>query len=111
MASKGWLVFFLVAFLALAMVAEATTIHEFGRMVTAGDVDLIVDDNEFLMVSESNHRQLYGRKRYISYGALRANQTPCRRRGRSYYNCRQRGRANPYRRGCTAITHCARQTD
>jgi hypothetical protein len=47
--------------------------------------------------------------RYISYAALRADQVPCNKRGRSYYsNCEAQKAANPYRRGCSAITRCAR---
>ncbi|KAI9100858.1 hypothetical protein K1719_024220 [Acacia pycnantha] len=67
-------------------------------------------EEEMMMESGSIHRSLRT-VRYISYDALKANNVPCRRRGRSYYNCHRRGRANPYRRGCTAITHCARRTD
>nr|CAD1843210.1 unnamed protein product [Ananas comosus var. bracteatus] len=48
-----------------------------------------------------------GRTRFISYGALTKNRVPCSQRGHSYYNCRRRRRANPYRRGCSVITHCA----
>ncbi|XP_020227848.1 protein RALF-like 33 [Cajanus cajan] len=64
-------------------------------------------DEEFLMDSETNRRILAGR-RYISYGALRRNTVPCSRRGASYYNCRPGAQANPYRRGCSAITRCRR---
>ncbi|VAH43506.1 unnamed protein product [Triticum turgidum subsp. durum] len=47
--------------------------------------------------------------RYISYAALRADQIPCDKRGASYYiNCGSMQQANPYTRGCSAITHCAR---
>lgn len=113
MDSKPWLVLLLLG-LAMMVAAEASHMHaEFGRVLLSdGDVDLIVDDNEFLMSSETARRTLAGRGRgrYIGYRALRSNQVPCGRRGRSYYNCQQRGRANPYRRGCTAITHCARNT-
>ncbi|AQK84711.1 Protein RALF-like 33 [Zea mays] len=50
--------------------------------------------------------------RYISYAALRADQVPCNQRGRSYYsNCASQKPANPYRRGCSAITRCARNTN
>ncbi|KAE9591727.1 putative rapid ALkalinization Factor [Lupinus albus] len=49
--------------------------------------------------------------RYIGYNSLTANKVPCGQRGRSYYNCQQRGRANPYRRACTAVTHCARNVN
>jgi hypothetical protein len=43
---------------------------------------------------------------YISYGALRRDNVPCSVRGASYYNCRPGGQANPYTRGCSAITQC-----
>ncbi|KAL5226756.1 hypothetical protein ABZP36_015021 [Zizania latifolia] len=47
--------------------------------------------------------------RYISYAALRADQVPCNKRGSSYYtNCASQKAANPYRRGCSAITRCSR---
>ncbi|KAL6865197.1 hypothetical protein ACP4OV_016348 [Aristida adscensionis] len=47
--------------------------------------------------------------RYISYAALRADQVPCNQRGRSYYsNCASQQAANPYKRGCSAITRCQR---
>uniref|UniRef100_A0A6N2KZJ6 Uncharacterized protein n=1 Tax=Salix viminalis TaxID=40686 RepID=A0A6N2KZJ6_SALVM len=58
---------------------------------------------EMVMDSEINHRLLAQKTRYISYGALRANSVPCNRRGSSYYNCNQRQKANPYRRGCTHL--------
>ncbi|XP_054792459.1 protein RALF-like 19 [Prosopis cineraria] len=72
--------------------------------------DRVSDEEEMMMESGWSHRSLVER-RFISYDALKANQVPCGRRGRSYYDCNRRGNANPYRRGCTAITHCARQTD
>ncbi|RLM56286.1 hypothetical protein C2845_PM10G18850 [Panicum miliaceum] len=51
-------------------------------------------------------------KWYISYAALRADQVPCNQRGHSYYcNCGSQEPANPYRRGCSAITRCARNTN
>ncbi|GJN35804.1 hypothetical protein PR202_gb24611 [Eleusine coracana subsp. coracana] len=50
--------------------------------------------------------------RYISYAALRADQVPCNQRGKSYYtNCASQQKANPYRRGCSAITRCQRNTN
>ncbi|CAK9145566.1 unnamed protein product [Ilex paraguariensis] len=62
---------------------------------------------EFEMDSEINRRMLAAR-RYISYGALKRNTVPCSRRGASYYNCRPGAPANPYTRGCSAITRCRR---
>ena len=43
---------------------------------------------------------------YISYGALYADRVPCTFQGASYYNCRPGAEANPYERGCSAITMC-----
>ncbi|ESQ54419.1 hypothetical protein EUTSA_v10026612mg [Eutrema salsugineum] len=51
-------------------------------------------------------RRILKAARYISYNALKKNNNvPCKRRGRSYYNCGKRKKANPYRRGCSVITH------
>ncbi|KAL3843941.1 hypothetical protein ACJIZ3_001344 [Penstemon smallii] len=62
-------------------------------------------DEEFELDSESN-RRILATRRYISYGALQRNSVPCSRRGASYYNCRPGAHANPYTRGCSAITRC-----
>ncbi|XP_022777348.1 protein RALF-like 19 [Durio zibethinus] len=117
MGSKVWLTFLL---LALAMVAESTPFDEdswglahFGNDDINSCIDgqcNVEDVTEALMDSETTRRQLAQRKRYISYGALKANSAPCNRRGQSYYNCHNRKRANPYNRGCSAITHCYRYT-
>ncbi|CAN1195424.1 Protein RALF-like 33 [Linum perenne] len=72
-------------------------------MLVGGD-----DDEEFGMESEISRRILQQNNRYISYGALRRNTVPCSRRGASYYNCRSGAQANPYSRGCSAITRCRR---
>ncbi|KAG9139667.1 hypothetical protein Leryth_020096 [Lithospermum erythrorhizon] len=69
---------------------------------------LLDGDGEFEMESETTRRMLAYRRRYISYGALSRNRVPCSRRGASYYNCRPGAAANPYRRGCSAITRCRR---
>ncbi|XP_022927736.1 rapid alkalinization factor 23-like [Cucurbita moschata] len=71
-------------------------------------------------MTEDSRRQLFqygfvynkeARKRFLSYYALSKNNIPCGRRGTSYYDCKKRRRINPYRRGCAAITGCARFTD
>lgn len=74
----------------------------------AEGADLEIDDMELFMDSETNRRILATNKRYISYGSLSRNNVPCSRRGASYYNCRSGGQANPYSRGCSAITRCRR---
>lgn len=53
-------------------------------------------------------RGLQWRKRYLSYDVLKKDRVPCNRRGHSYYNCQRSRQANPYRRGCSFITKCAR---
>ncbi|KAI7743346.1 hypothetical protein M8C21_003227 [Ambrosia artemisiifolia] len=75
-------------------------------LAEGGDLD--IDDMELAMDSETNRRILATSRRYISYGALSKNNVPCSRRGASYYNCRSGGQANPYSRGCSAITRCRR---
>ncbi|KAG7021083.1 Protein RALF-like 33, partial [Cucurbita argyrosperma subsp. argyrosperma] len=58
---------------------------------------------EFEFDSEIS-RRILATSQYISYGALRRNTVPCSRRGASYYNCQPGAQANPYSRGCSAIT-------
>ncbi|KAK2436667.1 hypothetical protein P8452_32929 [Trifolium repens] len=107
---KSWLLFLLLA-IAIAMVAaESSKVNDIGFPTTVHVGDLIGEDNEMLMESDFSRRTLAGRRKYISYGALKADQVPCGRRGQSYYDCQQRSQANPYRRGCTKVTHCARDT-
>lgn len=72
------------------------------------------DEEEMMMTMEETmemRRRRLAQSRYIGYDALKADSVPCGRRGRSYYDCNRRGRANPYTRGCSAITRCARRTD
>lgn len=63
------------------------------------------------MAMELIRRKLAKNGRYISYDALKKDYTPCKRRGNSYYGCGGSRKANPYKRGCSKITHCARSTD
>ncbi|RVW21901.1 Protein RALF-like 4 [Vitis vinifera] len=83
-----------------------------GRRACNGLVGDCIDPYaETMMDSEVSRRTLAQGGKFISYGALKKNNVPCNRRGRSYYNCRKGGRANPYQRGCSTITHCARYTN
>ncbi|XP_010549330.1 PREDICTED: protein RALF-like 19 [Tarenaya hassleriana] len=108
----GLKLLFVFALLTLAMVAEsANASWPLTKSCVNGEGCIGDEDGvETLMDSETNRRQLAQGRRYISYGALRKNNVPCSRRGRSYYDCRRRKRVNPYRRGCSVITHCARFT-
>lgn len=110
MGPRFWLI---VLVLALALVAGSCSpvfnhVEAISRFDTVGD--LLGEDEELMMDSEINRRQI-AQKRYISYGALKKNSIPCNRRGQSYYNCKGMKKANPYRRGCSVITHCQRMTD
>ncbi|KAK4339656.1 hypothetical protein RND71_041118 [Anisodus tanguticus] len=67
--------------------------------------ECIAEEEEFGLDNESN-RRILATKKYISYGALQKNSVPCSRRGASYYNCKPGAQANPYSRGCSAITRC-----
>ncbi|KAK4743727.1 hypothetical protein SAY87_010039 [Trapa incisa] len=102
-------------FLVLAAVAESSSIdpnstdHRYS--LSSGGRGLEgLDSQEMLMDSETSRRQLAA-SRYISYGALKKNAIPCNQRGQSYYNCNKMKKINPYRRGCSVITHCKRFTD
>ncbi|KAJ8529526.1 hypothetical protein K7X08_036361 [Anisodus acutangulus] len=67
--------------------------------------ECVAEEEEFGLDNESN-RRILATKKYISYGALQKNSVPCSRRGASYYNCKPGAQANPYSRGCSAITRC-----
>ncbi|XP_019158836.1 PREDICTED: protein RALF-like 22 [Ipomoea nil] len=69
--------------------------------------DCVFEDEEMAMELGMSRRVL-GQTKYISYAALAANSIPCNARGRSYYNCHTHQKVNPYNRGCSMITHCAR---
>ncbi|KAL6991082.1 hypothetical protein U1Q18_009202 [Sarracenia purpurea var. burkii] len=79
--------------------------------VCNGQVGDCIDEDEEMMMGSEAARRVLAQQRYISYGAMKANNVPCNRRGRSYYNCNQRGKANPYTRGCSYITKCARYSN
>ncbi|KAL6208440.1 hypothetical protein ACLB2K_019389 [Fragaria x ananassa] len=70
-----------------------------------GSIAECMAEDEYDMDSEINRRILATTK-YISYGALQRNTVPCSQRGASYYNCKPGAQANPYNRGCSAITRC-----
>ena len=82
-------------------------IYGTGQGLVADSMDHL--DQEMMMESDTARRQL-GSAGYISYAALARNRVPCDQRGASYYNCRGHQRANPYNRGCTRATNCARTT-
>ncbi|XP_041020407.1 protein RALF-like 33 [Juglans microcarpa x Juglans regia] len=65
-------------------------------------------DDELNMDTEIN-RRILATTQTISYGALQRNTVPCSQRGASYYNCLSGAEANPYSRGCSAITRCRSQ--
>lgn len=67
--------------------------------------ECMADGSEFDMDSEIN-RRILATTQYISYAVLQRNTVPCSLRGASYYNCKAGAEANPYNRGCSAITRC-----
>ncbi|KAJ0979832.1 hypothetical protein J5N97_015306 [Dioscorea zingiberensis] len=70
-----------------------------------GAIEDFLEGEELELGSEIS-RRILATSDYISYDALRRDSTPCSRRGASYYNCRAGSEANPYSRGCSAITRC-----
>ncbi|KAL5996083.1 hypothetical protein ACLOJK_026156 [Asimina triloba] len=102
-------VFLLLALAAVLPLADAGD-HSLGWFphgpaCTGSIAECLDGADEFAMESEMS-RRILATSRYISYAALRRNSIPCSRRGASYYNCRPGAQANPYRRGCSAITRC-----
>ncbi|KAK1356939.1 Rapid alkalinization factor [Heracleum sosnowskyi] len=75
------------------------------KPLCTGSVADCMGGDEFNLDSESN-RRILATTNYISYDALERNNVPCSQRGASYYNCEQGAEANPYDRGCSAITRC-----
>ncbi|KAJ1692126.1 hypothetical protein LUZ63_008824 [Rhynchospora breviuscula] len=71
----------------------------FGKLGECLDLELGIDSSE-------SSRRILASSGYIGYDALRRDSTPCSQRGASYYNCRPGAQANPYSRGCSAITRC-----
>ncbi|KAJ3691791.1 hypothetical protein LUZ61_020955 [Rhynchospora tenuis] len=71
----------------------------FGKLGECLDLELGIDSSE-------SSRRILASSGYIGYDALRRDSTPCSQRGASYYNCRPGAQANPYSRGCSAITQC-----
>ncbi|KAG8045973.1 hypothetical protein GUJ93_ZPchr0008g11520 [Zizania palustris] len=75
-------------------------------------VDGEMEDQELAMGAAAavggkmRRRRLQGGSGYIGYDALRRDSVPCSQRGASYYNCQPGAEANPYSRGCSAITQC-----
>ncbi|KAL5220911.1 hypothetical protein ABZP36_025624 [Zizania latifolia] len=74
-------------------------------------VDGEMEDQELAAMAAAaggklRRRRLQGGSGYIGYDALRRDSVPCSQRGASYYNCQPGAEANPYSRGCSAITQC-----
>lgn len=112
MGSRIGLIIFLL--LSTAALGNSSPVqHDFVRPVPPSELvgECIGPDNEMAMDSETNRRQLSGTQKYISYSALKKDSVPCNRKGQSYYNCTKMKQANPYKRGCSTITHCQRQTN
>ncbi|XP_010931638.3 rapid alkalinization factor-like [Elaeis guineensis] len=70
-----------------------------------GTIAECLGGEEFDLSSEVA-RRILADSNYVSYNALKQDSVPCSRRGASYYNCQPGAEANPYSRGCSAITQC-----
>jgi hypothetical protein len=104
------------AVLAVAFTAAALLLLAAGGLVAAGQTTTTVDPDSWAdrgaactgTVEEcvGMARRELGYGGYISYDAMSRGRVPCSYRGASYYNCRPGAPANPYSRGCSAITRC-----
>ncbi|XP_044969438.1 protein RALF-like 33 [Hordeum vulgare subsp. vulgare] len=92
----------LLLLLAVAAAAAATVAHASAEDAGEGEVGL----GRRLLQVAGDGTDANGTAGYISYGALYADRVPCTFQGASYYNCRPGAEANPYERGCSAITMC-----
>ncbi|XP_071721346.1 protein RALF-like 24 [Rutidosis leptorrhynchoides] len=83
--------------------------EEFSPMVKrVCDEKMVEYSQDEMMESEISRRVLLMEKKYISYETLKRDLVPCGTPGASYYNCKGKGVANTYNRGCEIITRCAR---
>ncbi|KAJ1283798.1 hypothetical protein BS78_03G154300 [Paspalum vaginatum] len=102
----------LLLLLALAALARAAAGGEVPAASLGWELGVLgaAEDDEFGFPAgagaDSVARRVLQQTGYISYGALRRDNVPCSVRGASYYNCRPGAQANPYSRGCSAITRC-----
>ncbi|KAI3511581.1 hypothetical protein L1887_18736 [Cichorium endivia] len=85
---------------------ESNEIDPMVNRVCSGKIGDCSEDE--IMESESSRRILIMEKKYISYETLKRDLVPCGTPGASYYNCKGKGVANPYNRGCEIITRCSR---
>ena len=112
---------YLLFFLCNSTLSHSSNVVQFegqleGNNCSGGEERVEEDGDEGWMESEFKRRSLWAAaaaaaapgKRYISYEALRGDNVPCTRPGIPYYNCRALPKANPYTRGCSVITGCAR---
>ncbi|CAO2184621.1 unnamed protein product [Urochloa humidicola] len=107
--ARALMVPLLLVLLALAAVTRAGEVPSAAASLgwELGAVVGAAEDDEFgFPGGDSVARRVLQGGGYISYGALRRDNVPCSVRGASYYNCRPGGQANPYSRGCSAITRC-----
>ncbi|KAJ4727651.1 Rapid ALkalinization Factor [Melia azedarach] len=101
----------LIVYLILAALAVVKATGEQGfswvpmKARCQGSMAECMAEDEFEMDTEIN-RRILATTQYISYAALQRNSIPCSQRGASYYNCQPGAEANPYNRGCSAITQC-----
>ncbi|MCL7023667.1 hypothetical protein MKW94_024215 [Papaver nudicaule] len=115
MAVKVCMVFFILAMVCLiagSSTSSSDVVVGVARSSTQTCDGLVGDcingENELMVDSRIHRRSLFHPKDHISYEAIKKNSAPCGHRGRSYYGCTKASKANPYRRGCSVITHCAR---
>lgn len=98
---------FLLVALASAVLADSSSRnfhdHQLGVTLNMG-----TSDSEAGTCNSNTSRRALAGGSHISYDALNENKVPCNQRGSSYYNCDASKRANPYQRGCSAATQCAR---
>lgn len=105
--------------LSLCFMMLITLAYVQASILCVGDECGLYDENghEELTVTayRNTRRKIEGSRKvqHIGYAVLAADNVPCHITGQSYYSCNHASDpdANPYRRSCTAITRCERDTN
>lgn len=104
------IIFFLVLAMIIDPISSSSYDHKYRYTNFGHDFTSMFCDHAVAIAGSNTgaRRILQAEDSYISYAALSADSIPCNVRGASYYDCSSHLEINPYRRGCSEITRCAR---
>jgi hypothetical protein len=76
------------------------------KIITSASLAFAILGGAIALAPTSAHSA--GKGKFIDYRTLERNRIPCSKRGQSFNNCKVGGEANPYKRGCSDASRCAR---